>query len=715
MAADLLENFQYGLSSSGLSGADKTVLLLKLTDPSLKCIEQYQKLKYSTSKRPSIQFKGNSGVITFPSKEAKDGEREFKFTVQPLLAPPTSSFESIQHYRNSRGEHKLDSLGSIQTKVTVSGTDDVYKTTQKKMKLADEEMKKVSTKEVKQNQFKPGHRVKRKSISAHAKKIISSSSSSTNNPSVSSNSTSYSSTLSSFNASSMTATALSTSSSSSRSSHSTSTANSSSKSAISGGSSSSSSSSRSSSAKPSGASSKGSGNAVTSQKSAVHNRSYRDRVIHILALRPYKKPELLLRLQKDGIASKEKNQLAIILPQVATLARDNSFVLNKNMYNEVSADWPAYTETDKQLIKRKKAEICAKDSPPPPTQPSPHHVSSNSTGSPSTQANSKTSVSQRKPTISATKTSSSTKRPLLPEVKDYKTKKPRIAHNSIAAAVATKPPQPPHHQDQAPQLSPSSGLSTNKKVPSPVGLFKKVPSPSSTTNAPPTTTTTISRSPSSSHAHQQQSALSSPSVSTTRNSPDCCDSTASAANTLTTTTVLSSSHHQGGVTKSKSSGGRESTGQSGRGEKPSKGSTGTGSIKEEKRPVGKESPSGDVSSTSVVPEYLLKYNNITSIEQRHKFKEEFNVLYPQYREHHKFIEGIKQKFKSLQDELNKTPKGSKQYDKLQDKVIEEYSKITQDPAYKVKERRWRELHDLLGHIKNLIMVYDNDRIQMDNS
>lgn len=49
MAADLLENFQYGLSSSGLSGADKTVLLLKLTDPSLKCIEQYQKLKVCMS------------------------------------------------------------------------------------------------------------------------------------------------------------------------------------------------------------------------------------------------------------------------------------------------------------------------------------------------------------------------------------------------------------------------------------------------------------------------------------------------------------------------------------------------------------------------------------------------------------------------------------------------------------------------------------------
>nr|XP_054756546.1 RNA polymerase II elongation factor ELL2-like [Lytechinus pictus] len=287
-------------------------------------------IQYSTtcSKRPSIQFKGNSGVITFPSREAKDGEREFKFTVQPLQAPKTSSFESIQHYRNSRGEHKLDSLGSIQTKVTVSGTDDVYQTTQKKMKLADEEMKKVSTKEVKQNQFKPGHRVKRKSISAHAKKIISSSSS-TGNPSVSSNSTTYSSTLStSFNASPMSTATSQSSSSSSRNSNSTSTS-ASSKSAISA--------SRSSGAKTSGASVKGSGGSSSTQKSAVHNRSYRERVIHLLALRAYKKPELLLRLQKDGIPSKEKNQLATVLPQVSTSkATSNRYFLSRLRTRSVS-------------------------------------------------------------------------------------------------------------------------------------------------------------------------------------------------------------------------------------------------------------------------------------------------------------------------------------------------------------------------------------------
>ncbi|XP_071484018.1 RNA polymerase II elongation factor ELL-like [Diadema antillarum] len=729
MAADLVENFQYGLSSNGLSGADKTVLLLKLTDPSLKSIEQYQKLKYSTNKKPTIQFKGNSGVITFPSKEAKNGAREFKFTVQPLHAPPTSSFECIQHYRNIRGEDKLDSLGGIQTKVTVSGTDDVYQTTQQKMKLADQEMKKVSTKEVQQNQFKPGHRVKRKSISAHAKKIISSSTSSTNSPAVSSNSISYSSTSSSFNVSSVPATLMSSSSSSlmstslpssSRNSHSASLATS--KSAIMGNS-----SSRSSGPKPSGFSTKGSTGLSSSQKSAVHNRSYRDRIIHILALRPFKKPELLVKLQKDGIPTKEKNQLASILQQVAILAKDNSFVLNKNLYNEVTTDWPLYTEEDKQLLKRRKAELCVKDSPSPPSQRSPHHAPSNSssssstsssstaigtTGNPSTQSKSRT-ASPRKHPESGTRTNSSLsqKRPLLPDVKDYTTKKPRIAHNSIAAA---KP------SDQ-PQLSPSGGSGASswasKKVPSPVGLFKKVPSPSSTTNAAPTNTTTVSSSPGSNAAtaSSHQSALSSPSVSTTRNSPDCCDSTgnggSAAASTLPPAPIQASSGKSTGGGSNGS--GKENVG-SGRGEKHTKSSSSSSSrSKQEKRPVGKESPSGDVSSTSVVPDYVLKYTLITTMDQRHRYKEDFNNLYPEYSKLHKYIEDIQMRFKVMQDELKHTPQDSKEYGQLQDKVIEEYSKVTQDAGFRVKEQRFKDLHDLLDHIKKQIMMYDNDRLHMD--
>nr|XP_054755838.1 RNA polymerase II elongation factor ELL-like [Lytechinus pictus] len=393
--------------------------------------------------------------------------------------------------------------------------------------------------------------------------------------------------------------------------------------------------------------------------------------------------------------------------QVATLARDNSYVLNKNLYNEVNLDWPAYSEADKQLLHRKKAECGIKDSPSPQSQPSPHHTSTNSgptaTGSPSTQATSKPIPSHRKKPDTGTK--SSTKRPLLPEVKDYKTKKPRIAHGSASMGAG------PKSVDQQPQLSPSSALSITKKVPSPIGLFKKVPSPSSTTNAPPSTTTTISNSPSSNHA--QQSALSSPSVSTTRNSPDCCDSTGNGTNS---SIAAAPAVVTCGITKSSSSSSsRDHSRASGRSEKSSKTPSISKSVKEEKRPVGKESPSGDVSSTSVVPEYQMKYTTITTVEQRNRYKEDFNRLYPEYREFHKSIERIKQQFKDLKDVLNETKKGSKEYDSLQDKVIEEYNKITQDEGYGKKEKRWRELHDLLGHIKTLIMAYDTSPMQTDNS
>ncbi|RLV62122.1 hypothetical protein DV515_00019651, partial [Chloebia gouldiae] len=49
--------------------------------------------------------------------------------------------------------------------------------------------------------------------------------------------------------------------------------------------------------------------------SAVYGRPYRDRVIHLLALRDYKEPELLARLQRDGVRQKDKDSLGRILQE----------------------------------------------------------------------------------------------------------------------------------------------------------------------------------------------------------------------------------------------------------------------------------------------------------------------------------------------------------------------------------------------------------------
>ncbi|KFV47140.1 RNA polymerase II elongation factor ELL2, partial [Tyto alba] len=86
-------------------------------------------------------------------------------------------------------------------------------------------------------------------------------------------------------------------------------------------------------------------------QSAVTQRPYRDRVIHLLALKSYKKPELLTRLQKDGVNQKDKDCLGMILQQVAILnTKDNSYSLKDCLFKDIQKDWPGYNEIDKQSL-----------------------------------------------------------------------------------------------------------------------------------------------------------------------------------------------------------------------------------------------------------------------------------------------------------------------------------------------------------------------------
>ena len=48
-------------------------------------------------------------------------------------------------------------------------------------------------------------------------------------------------------------------------------------------------------------------------------RALRERLTHLLGLRPYRRPELLLRLQKDGLTETDKDMLDTLLLQVGGL------------------------------------------------------------------------------------------------------------------------------------------------------------------------------------------------------------------------------------------------------------------------------------------------------------------------------------------------------------------------------------------------------------
>lgn len=52
------------------------------------------------------------------------------------------------------------------------------------------------------------------------------------------------------------------------------------------------------------------------KKSTVLPRPLRERLVHLLALKPYRKAELLVRLTKDGLSPQDKDTLDSLLQQV---------------------------------------------------------------------------------------------------------------------------------------------------------------------------------------------------------------------------------------------------------------------------------------------------------------------------------------------------------------------------------------------------------------
>ena len=67
----------------------------------------------------------------------------------------------------------------------------------------------------------------------------------------------------------------------------------------------------------------------------MSQRPFRDRVLHLLALRPYRKAELLLRLQKDGLAQADKDALDSLLQQVRA-ARCGAWGTSARKNNQIS-------------------------------------------------------------------------------------------------------------------------------------------------------------------------------------------------------------------------------------------------------------------------------------------------------------------------------------------------------------------------------------------
>ncbi|XP_053558935.1 RNA polymerase II elongation factor ELL [Bombina bombina] len=414
-------------------------------------------------------------------------------------------------------------------------------------------------------------------------------------------------------------------------------------------------------------------NAIKKSNTGLSQRPFKDRVVHLLALKSYKKPELILRLQKDGLSIQDKDSLDGLLQQVANLsAKESTYTLKDCMYKEVQKDWPGYSEGDQQLLKKLLVRKLSLSQNPgvasgdvAPLSPSKDNVNSSSP------------FPQKRP-------------PHNPEFIDpLANKKPRISHFT--------------HRSQ-PALN--GKLSSNGK--DSLAAASQIPS--------------LDNVSSSSHLPAAHEPLSDsvPDIQ----QRDCVNQEASERlshppQTQCPTEAKKNCNNLHGKPKKKSKKHkeREKTKEKMGEEKKIcsliKNSDLIGSTPQDTIDLnGTCSNSSIPTSTSEMPDYLLKYTAISSQEQRQTYKNDFNSEYNEYRDLHARIERITRRFTQLDSQLKQLCQGTEDYKTIHDQILQEYRKIKKsNPNYSEEKNRCEYLHNKLAHIKKLIAQYDQQQFQ----
>ncbi|XP_031195993.1 RNA polymerase II elongation factor ELL [Mastomys coucha] len=402
---------------------------------------------------------------------------------------------------------------------------------------------------------------------------------------------------------------------------------------------------------------------------SVVQRPFRDRVLHLLALRPYRKAELLLRLQKDGLTQADKDTLDSLLQQVASVnPKDGTCTLQDCMYKNVQKDWPGYSEGDQQLLKRVlMRKLCQPQSATTDSSPPREHGRS-------------ASPSQKRPTDF---------------IDPLASKKPRISHFTQRAqpTLNGKLGVPNGHETllPAPGPTPSDTLSSSHLPP-------RLEPPR--THDPLADVSNDLGHSTQDYKHQEATPAPPPHLGL----PLLTDFPQAEQPT-------SSSHtHSRPKKKSKKHKDKERHLE----ERPPapQPDVPTAPVLPPDDPDQNGACDSEPTSSSETPDYLLKYPAISSSEQRQSYKNDFNAEYSEYRSLHARIEQITRRFTQLDAQLRQLSQGSEEYETTRGQILQEYRKIKKtNTNYSCEKRRCEYLHRKLAHIKRLIAEYDQRQLQ----
>uniref|UniRef100_A0A8C5QIG3 OCEL domain-containing protein n=1 Tax=Leptobrachium leishanense TaxID=445787 RepID=A0A8C5QIG3_9ANUR len=125
---------------------------------------------------------------------------------------------------------------------------------------------------------------------------------------------------------------------------------------------------------------------------------------------------------------------------------------------------------------------------------------------------------------------------------------------------------------------------------------------------------------------------------------------------------------------------------------------------EEKKPFMEST-----SASEEAPDYVKKYSTITSQEQQKMYEDDFALDYTEYLELHTKIGKVLERFVYLGTKMKKTKPGTMEHKVIENKILAEYKKIKKTyPGYREEKSRCEYLHHKLSHIKFLILEYEKN-------
>jgi len=484
----------------------------------------------------------------------------------------------------------------------------------------------------------------------------------------------------------------------------------------------------------------------------IIKRPIRERLIHLLAVKPYKKIELFPRLKKDGLKEKDKKSWSTALREVTEL-KNNCYELKRSVWNDVSEDWPFYTESDRAALRRRKPQNLTPPVSDTGSTSSGHSPSSTNPASPpqitlnpslkrrgyyetNNEAPKKKRVSHFKRTEPMPSSSGGFSRspygmsgssPMVCSGStsvsprfgsggsgtggasgigsgvgisssghshhhshhhhhDHTLSSPKqqdidrldLLSNSAATFEDESAPdwaQFPDNDQPPPQPAAPPPLPPQQQQPSPMSHSSLAQiSPARKSNTSPASTTTV---------HQQQQ----------RASPVAMGSSGQQDH-----------HHHRLVNNSPSK--RPAL----RNNSPStRGSWATPSD------VGDNNTANAASSSPQLIQFHCHNANkdfetefvpITNLQQRARYKEEFNSHYNQYIQFHTILGQVQAKFTQLENSLKDAEKGSQEYMRIKSEILSEYEPYRMDQSYQDARHNFHYLHEKLAFLKRLVHDYD---------